>query len=265
MTPQNTVFKVTIQLVKNTFNSDEPEMTEQEEVFIMSSHSEPQDMNVSTLVDLCLKEINKYRHGQPSNDQFALELFRRALSEHDTLAWQAIQQSFYGIVLRWLQGHPMRTEACRLDSEENYVAQTFTRFWVATVNNQEIAFRTLAAVLQYLRACLNGIILDTVRTYSRPREVSLPESDVLEELAADDRDDADELWEVIKSLLTDERQQRVAYLLFYCHLKPREILWYQPREFSDIREIYRLRRNIMERLIRSADLFRYRLAEERDD
>lgn len=267
MTLEHTEFNVTTDPTKNNFNSDVPKMTEQAETFSTSSNSAPQDMSIPTLVDLCFEEIKKYRHGKPFNDQFALELFRRALREHDALAWEAIQRNFHGIVLRWLQGHPMRTAACRLDSEENYIAQAFTRFWVAMLNNQGLTFRTLASVLQYLRACLNGIILDTVRTYSRPREIPLPESEVLEELVANDGDDVDELWETIKSLLSDERQQRVAYLLFYCRLKPREILHYLPQEFSDIQEIYRLRRNIMERSLRAADLFRYRFnaSGERDD
>lgn len=262
MTLLKTAINLTTDPAKNNFNSDAPDMTEQTEVFIMSSNIAPQHMSVATLVDLSLEEMYKYRQGKPFNDQFALELFRRALRERDPLAWEAIQQNFYGIVMRWLQGHPMRIAACRLDSEENYVAQTFARFWIATVNNPNLAFRSLAAVLQYLRACLNGLILDTLRTYSRSQEITLPESDALEELAVDDGDDADELWEVIKSLLPDERQQRVAYLLFYCNLKPREIIRYLPQEFSNIHVIYRLRRNIIDRLTRAGDVFRYRLNTE---
>ena len=34
---------------------------------------------------------------------------------------------------------------------------------------------------------------------------------------------------------------------------------YRPQEFSDIQEIYRLRRSIMERLLRNADQLRRRL------
>jgi len=244
---------------KSDLCSDGHELPQQINASTASSDISSQDMSVSALADQCIKEINKYRRGETSNDKFGLELFHRALMERDTLAWEAIQQSFNGMVLHWLQSHSMKTVACRFDSEENYVAQTFTRFWVATVSNQGIEFRTLAAVLRYLHASLNGAILDTLRTYSRPHEVPLPESHESEELVAEDRDDANELWEAIKSLIPDERQQRVAYLLFYCHLKPREILQYCPQEFCDIREIYRLRRNIMERLLRRADLFRWRL------
>ena len=47
--------------------------------------------------------------------------------------------------------------------EENYVAQTFERFWQATALTQHIKFNSLAGALQYLHACLNGAMIDTLR------------------------------------------------------------------------------------------------------
>jgi len=49
--------------------------------------------------------------------------------------------------LNWLRGHPQRAHACRLESEENYVAQAFERFWQATASYQRVDFNTLAAAL----------------------------------------------------------------------------------------------------------------------
>src|SRR5439155_26124826 len=141
--------------------------------------------------------LNNYRRGELSNNQYAIELFRRALRQRDSLAWQVVQQCFNETMLRWMGNHPLRAVACRFDSEENYVAQAFARFWQATVGNQATEFKTLGAVLRYLRASLQGAILDTLRAYSRPREVSLPESDEAGEPFAEDRDDGHELWEVI--------------------------------------------------------------------
>jgi hypothetical protein len=216
-------------------------------------------MSASELADHCLNEINNYLNGKPSNDQYGLELFHRALMQGDALAWETIEQSFKEMVLRWMLGHPLRKVACRFDSEENYVAQAFARFWQATAGNQEIRFRTLAAVLRYLRASLHGAILDTLRAYSRPQEVPLPEPGEPGEPLTKDQNDSPELWEVILSLIPNKRQQRVAYLLFHCHLKPREIIQFCPEEFSNIQEIYRLRRTVVERLLRNADYLRWRL------
>ena len=108
------------------------------------------------------------------NDEYGLELLRRAIVQEDEKAWVGVQHCFSGLVRGWLHRHPKRDIACRLESEENYVAQTFERFWQATALNRHIEFTTLAAALLYLHASLNGIILDTLRAYARPREVMLP-------------------------------------------------------------------------------------------
>jgi DNA-directed RNA polymerase specialized sigma24 family protein len=218
-----------------------------------------QDMSVTELADRCMDEIKRFQRGEPSSDLYGIELFRRALMQLDPLAWEAVQQRFSDVMYGWLYQHPMRHAASRFDSEENYVAQAFARFWQATAGNQKIEFTTLAAILRYLRASLNGTILDALRAYSRPRETPLPEPGSAEGLFGEEQDDSHELWEAIQSVLPDQRQQRVAYLLFHCQLKPRQVVQFCPDEFSDVGEVYRLRRNIFERLLRNADYIRWRL------
>ncbi len=50
-------------------------------------------------------------------------------------------------------------------------------------------------------------------------------------------------------MLPNKREQRLAYLLFHCGLKSREIVRFCPQE----QEIYQLRRIILERVLRNAD------------
>jgi hypothetical protein len=88
----------------------------------------------------------------------------------------------------------------------------------------------------------------------------LPEYGDPEEPFGEDTHEGHEVWEAILHLLPDSRDQRVAYLLFHCGLKPREIIHFCPQEFSDVQEVYRLRRNIMERLLHHADYLRWRLS-----
>ena len=61
-------------------------------------------------------------------------------------------------------------------------------------------------------------------------------------------------------MLSNPREQRVAYLLFHCGLKPREIVRLCPQEWRSTEEIYALRHTIMERLLRNADHLRWRLS-----
>jgi len=131
------------------------------------------------------------------------------------------------------------------------------------VHNQQLQFTTLAAALCYLRSCLNGAILDTLRAYSRSREVVLPEPGCPDDPAVEDNEeDGRGLWETIQDMLPNERERRVAYLLFHCNLKPREIVRLCPQEFSEVQEIYRLRRNIIDRLLRDSVHIRWKMTGE---
>jgi hypothetical protein len=211
------------------------------------------EMSLPDLAAQCLRELGNDRRGEPCTDEYGLELLRRATFQDNQEAWTWVQHCFDGIVRGWLRRQPQREVVCRLESEENYVAQTFERFWQATAVHQRIEFNTLAAALQYLHASLNGAILDTLRTYSRPREVLLPGEPQEEDQAA-----SLELWENLQRELPSKREQRLAYLLYHCNLKPREIMSYCQEEWPDVQEIYRLRRNILERLLRQTDHLRRR-------
>src|SRR5438067_3681712 len=129
-------------------------------------------MSLPVLAAQCLRELDNYRRGEPCTDAYGLELLHRATMEGDQEAWSWVQHCFSGLVRGWLRRHPKREVACRLESEENYIAQAFERFWQAIAYIQRVKFSTLAAALQYLRASLNGAILDMLRAYARPREVS---------------------------------------------------------------------------------------------
>ena len=52
----------------------------------------------------------------------------------------------------------------------------------------------------------------------------------------------------------DAREQRVAYLLFHCHLSSREIFCVTPQQFRDVQEISHLRARILGRILLHSDL-----------
>jgi DNA-directed RNA polymerase specialized sigma24 family protein len=217
-------------------------------------------LDVSVLAQGCKIEMEKYRRGELSSDQYGVELLYRALVQRDDEAWNIFQQCFTEMMQRWMRSHRMYDLACRHDSEENYIAQAFTRFWVATALHQHIEFPSLAAALRYLRTSLSATILDALRAYARPKELPLLEDEEPEDPYAND-DNAHEVWEVVRGLLPNEREQRIAYLLFHCGLKPRQVLKYCPGEFSNVQEIYRIWHNVTDRLARNADLLRWRLGD----
>lgn len=198
------------------------------------------------------------QNSETSLEQYTIELFRRAVIQHDPFARECVQQSFHETVLDWLRTHPLKEVACRFESEEHYVAQAFTRFWTVADAHQQGEFQSLVSALQYLQVSLNATLLDAVRTHTHPHnKPSLPE----EEAAAygggrpsiESGGENQKLWEMLQSLLPSPQEQRVAYLLFHCGLKPNEIMHFCPQEFQSLEEIYRLRRTVVERVLRHAD------------
>lgn len=217
--------------------------------------------HLSTLTHHCSIELMRHRRRELADDSYCLEIFRRAIIQHDDGAWSMVQQCFGEIVRIWVRSHSSSDIALLRDTEENYVAQTFSRFWYA-VRNQNLEFATLNSALSYLHATLNGIIMDTMRVHLGSREVPLPEPDLPQEPVAEENDDHQNLWESLGSLLSDERERRVTYLLYYCGLKPREIVSRFPLEFADVKEVYRLNQNVIDRLRRNRDRLRWLLGDE---
>jgi hypothetical protein len=186
------------------------------------------------------------------NDQCWLEMFRHTLLQSDQCARDMLRERFSEVVRGWVRLHPRGEEACRFEKEEHYVAQTFECFWQVT-GHKELEFGTLAAVLRYLQASLDGVIVETLRLYSCQGEVSRLEPGPLREPITPVHGNSDQVWENIRSLLPGIREHRLAYLLFHCGLRPREIVDFYPQDFSDVGEISRLRHTVLEQVLLHSD------------
>ncbi len=103
----------------------------------------------AALANRCLRELGNYQRGEPCDETYGLELLRRATLQGDPEAWVRVQDCFREMVRGWLRRHPSREVACRWESEENYVALAFERFWQATAR-QRVVFETFAGALAYL-------------------------------------------------------------------------------------------------------------------
>jgi hypothetical protein len=174
-----------------------------------------------------------------------LELLRRASIHSDLDAWAAFHQSLEETVLTWLHAHPGSEAACRVQSERHLVALAFERLRQATIQGQ-VTCETLSEVLVFLRASLSGAILETLRASSHPRAVS---AHVSAEQNLQCNPQSLEVWNWVQATLSNEREQRLAYLLYHCGLEPAEIVRCCPQEWSDVHEVARMRRSILARLM----------------
>jgi hypothetical protein len=80
------------------------------------------------------------------------------------------------------------------------------------------------------------------------REFSQPES------TPEDLLQHDEVWQLIKKKLKDSKEYTVVYASFGLALSPREILAEYPDLFCDIKEIYRYKANLLDRLARDDEI-----------
>jgi hypothetical protein len=170
-----------------------------------------------------------------------LELWRRASRRGDMEAWAAFQQSLEEMVLTWFHAHPSCEAASRVQSESHFVARAFEQVWHLVVQGQ-VAGETLSEALVSLRASLNGAILETLRASRRPGAASSSWLD------GEECPETSEIWNRLQAKLPDQREQRLAYLLYHCGLQPSEIVRCCPQEWSDVHEVARLRRSILMRL-----------------
>ena len=178
------------------------------------------------------QDVDETREDSP------LELWRRANTPGDPETWAVFQHCLEETVLIWFHDHPGSQAACRLHSERYFVAGAFERFWQA-LSQRQMSCETLSEVVLYLRASLCGVILETLRASKRTGGVpSLW-------LEGEDACDSSQVWQKLQALLSSEREQRLAYLLYHCGLSPTEIVQYCPQEWSDVQEVVRLRRSIL--------------------
>lgn len=196
--------------------------------------------------------MSTYEYGSPSNDENVVEVLRLAIVEGEQDARLRLQQYLGDVVCGWLRQHPRSETAYYLGNENYYVAATFERFWQFPFDRQ-FEFSTLDSVMPYLRLSLNEVILNMLRTSSRPKEVQLRQPDFLRKQEMEDETSCHEVWERVQKNLLNVHEQRLTYLLFHCGLKPREIIHHSSQEFNDVCEISRLRLQIMERLLSNAD------------
>ena len=174
-----------------------------------------------------------------------VEMCRRAVTQHDQRARQRVQYKVSGVMRDNLRHHPWYGQIRQAGNEEQFIALAFERFWqsanvpVNGLHEQQEWFNDQSAIFRRLRAALNSVVLETLRANTRQREMRTRSTQL---------SDAHSLWGLIQRLVPDRREQRVAYLLYHCGLKPTEIVRSCSDEFTDTQEVKRLSYSVLEKI-----------------
>lgn len=212
-----------------------------------------EEHSVPTLARLCGEETARYLRHEPYAERYCLELFRRAVEQRDDDAWAAVYTQYAAVVRRWLHAAPA-------DGDE-IVSVAFERFWRAVDAAKFARFGSLPAVLQYLKMCAVTARLDAARSARSTaaeeplgEEVQLIGDGASVEDAVSSRAGAQDLWRTVQGCLNDERERLTVYLSCVVGMSPRDICARHPEQFPDVAEVYRLKRNVLDRLRRMPEI-----------
>jgi DNA-directed RNA polymerase specialized sigma24 family protein len=220
--------------------------------------SDPAGLDLDTLVRRCSAESERFYKGLAHDTRYSYELFRRALFERNEAAWEQLYLHYAALVDGWVRRSG--AFASSGESSEYFVVGAFTKFWRAVTPERFDSFPTLAALLNYLRLCATSVVIDSVRIQSwaemLPEEAlspaRAPQTSPDEE--AIDRVTAAEFWQLIDGLLHDEGERAVVYGSFVLGLTPRALAARYRSLFADVYVVYAVKRNVLTRLSRNAQL-----------
>jgi DNA-directed RNA polymerase specialized sigma24 family protein len=194
-------------------------------------------------------------HGESRDDRFSFELFRRSIASNDQAGWQALMTLYHDHVFHWC----LRSGADFGDCEE-MVEAAWVKFWQSyTAEKFAGAAGSSSAVLGYLKLCARSVVLDEIRR--RARYVPLEDGHNDAENRMDEgsqtefeRIDAPAFWRLVDEHLRDDRDRLLVHLTYELGLRPAEIQERHPEQFPSVRDVYRITRNILDRLRRSTTL-----------
>jgi DNA-directed RNA polymerase specialized sigma24 family protein len=225
----------------------------------MSQENELQHMLVADLAEKCAQETQHYFRKRSTDSSYCLELFRRAILRRDEDAWGALYHQYQPQVERWVYRHA-DFPALNQDAED-FTMQALERFYKYFTAEKFNKSRSLAAILNYLQMCVNGVILDCWRKMHQAQIEQMEEDDERttfgQEPSTEDLLESGELWQLVKNRLKDEKEYTVVYASISLDLSPRQILAEYPDVFDDISEIYRCSANVWARLERDPEIRKF--------
>ena len=225
----------------------------------MSHDNDLQHMPVGDLAQRCAQETHFYFQKKSNDSVYCLELFRRAVVSRDNEAWEAIFIQYQPQVERWVYKHP----SFPLINEEadDFTMQSLERFVKYFTAEKFRESQSLAAVLNYLQMCVNGVILDCWRKM-RHAQLDDFEEDTERKLhekepSIEERTESVELWNLVRTRLKDQKERALIYASIILVLSPREIFAEYPNVFRDISEIYQCKANVFARLARDPEIKKF--------
>ncbi len=219
-------------------------------------------LTLASIAHRCGEETKRFMARQVATFQYCYELFRRAIQQRDTDAWDLIMLQYQRLMQSWAVRHP-RFQATGEDVDY-FVNGACAKLWERITPERFANFPDVKSILRYLQLCIHSAVTDYARQHTVVM-VEFGESELKEErmaIVADDTSanaERQQFWAAINNRLKDEKERLVIKGLFVYALKPAELLSKYPKRFRDVKEIYSIRENVVDRLARDSTLRELRI------
>ncbi len=216
-------------------------------------------LTIFQLAERCQAESVRYKQSGRSDESYCLELFRKALTEQDGAAWDAIYAQYQLLVATWIQSYSRFTATG--EEADFFVNEAFFRMWKRASESETFEkLDSLGKYLIYLKLCARSAIEDFLRRKTKDALAAAvpwedfdrpaPAADAQLELASMLR----ELGRVLDEVIQDDRERLVAEESWVYGLSPRQIQARRPEIFGSVAEVNPVKRNIIRRLKRHPGL-----------
>ena len=217
-------------------------------------------LTLTGIAHRCAQETELFFQRKGYNPRYCFELFRRAIMERNQRAWELVYNQYRSLVGSWVKRHSAFPSSG--EEAQYFVNRAFEKMWVAVTPDRFGRFPDLKSLLRYLQTCVHSVVLDQVRVAEQAEvgaeadiaSVEGEAGDTTPEDQALARVQGQELWDQITTRLRSDKERRVMYGSFVLALKPREIYAEGKDTFRDVREVYRVKENVLARLRRDAEL-----------
>jgi DNA-directed RNA polymerase specialized sigma24 family protein len=226
----------------------------------MAQETDLQALTLSGLAQRCARETELFFARCRHDPRYCFEIFRRAVVEGCQQAWAQVYAQYSPLVTNWVHRH-IHYPDC---GEETpfLVNRAFEKMWAAMTSAKFSRFPDLKSVLRYLQMCAHSVVIDELRKSvalaANIDAETLPSSGSPNGRSVDDHAltmlHYNDFWDAIGERLHNEKERYVVYGSYILGLKPRQLIEEYRYTFHDVREIYRIKENVLARLRRDAEL-----------
>jgi DNA-directed RNA polymerase specialized sigma24 family protein len=229
----------------------------------MANPADLQSFTLAGITHRCTQETERFFQHLSYDPRYCFELFRRAIVGHSQLAWASVYNQYRPLVAGWVERHSAFA-SCG-EEVQYFINRAFEKMWNSLTPDKFRRFPDLKSLLRYLQMCVHSVILDEARK-AECTTVAMEDEMLLRRSAIDagdeendpvDRIHRQQLWAEIQARLQDEQERKVMYGSFVLGLPPRELVAHFDDTFGDVREVYRVKENVLARLRRDAELLSF--------